>query len=92
MNERAHVQVFVQTDNCNSSSGFQVFFCGVTTRTTWAAAASNTSTSTNMKLLLHNFLQCHIKGVKNGYPLQIEAAKVTERDADYDPGRLAMPV
>jgi transcription initiation factor TFIID subunit TAF12 len=40
-----------------------------------------------MKLLTHNFLQCHVKGVKNGYPLKIEAAKVEQRDADYDPGR-----
>lgn len=39
-----------------------------------------------MKLLTHNFLQCHIKGVKNGYPLKIEAVKVDERDADFDPG------
>lgn len=29
-----------------------------------------------MKLLTHNMLQCHIKGVKNGYPLKIEAEKV----------------
>jgi hypothetical protein len=40
-----------------------------------------------MKLLTHNFLQCHIKGVKNGYPLQIEAVKIDERDADFDPGQ-----
>lgn len=39
-----------------------------------------------MKLLTHNFLQCHVKGVKNGYPLKIEAAKIEQRDADYDPG------
>lgn len=39
-----------------------------------------------MKLLTHNFLQCHIKGVKNGYPLKIEASEVEERDADFDPG------
>lgn len=38
-----------------------------------------------MKLLTHNFLQCHIKGVKNGYPLKIEALKIDERDADFDP-------
>jgi len=29
-----------------------------------------------MKLLTHNFLACHIKSVKNGYPLKIEATKV----------------
>ncbi|KAF8069418.1 TRM112B [Scenedesmus sp. PABB004] len=38
-----------------------------------------------MKLLTHNFLQCHVKGVKNGYPLRIEAVKIDERTADYDP-------
>lgn len=40
-----------------------------------------------MKLLTHNFLQCHVKGVKSGYPLKIEAAKIEQRDADYDPGK-----
>lgn len=39
-----------------------------------------------MKLLTHNFLQCHVKGVKNGYPLKIEAVQIEVRDADYDPG------
>ena len=38
-----------------------------------------------MKLLTHNMLACHIKGVKNGYPFKIEAVKVEERPADYDP-------
>lgn len=38
-----------------------------------------------MKLLTHNMLQCHIKGVKNGYPFKIEAEKVETREADYDP-------
>jgi hypothetical protein len=42
-----------------------------------------------MKLLTHNFLQCHIKGVENGYPLKIEAVKIDERDADFDPGQPA---
>jgi multifunctional methyltransferase subunit TRM112 len=32
-----------------------------------------------MKLLTHNMLQCHIKGVQNGYPLKIEAEKVEVR-------------
>jgi hypothetical protein len=40
-----------------------------------------------MKLLTHNMLACHIKGVKNGFPFKIEATKVEERDADYDPGQ-----
>lgn len=29
-----------------------------------------------MKLLTHNMLQCHIKGVQNGYPFKVEAEKV----------------
>ncbi len=39
-----------------------------------------------MKLLTHNMLACHIKGVKNNFPLLIEAAKVEAQDADYNPG------
>lgn len=39
-----------------------------------------------MKLIMHNFLACNIKGVKNGYPLAVEANKVEIRDADFDPG------
>jgi len=38
-----------------------------------------------MKLLTHNMLQCHIKGVKNGYPFKIEAQTIENREADYDP-------
>lgn len=30
-------------------------------------------------------LQCHIKGVKNGYPFKIEAQTIENREADYDP-------
>lgn len=37
-----------------------------------------------MKLLTHNMLQCHIKGVKNGYPFKIKADKVEVVDADFD--------
>eukprot|EP00955_Chlamydomonas_euryale_P104602 365578-Chlamydomonas_euryale.AAC.14 len=39
-----------------------------------------------MKLLTHNMLACHIKGVKNNYPFLIEATQVEARDADYNPG------
>lgn len=39
-----------------------------------------------MKLLTHNMLACHIKGVKNNYPFLIEAGKVEVQDADYNPG------
>mmetsp|Transcript_3934 Transcript_3934/g.8439 ORF Transcript_3934/g.8439 Transcript_3934/m.8439 type:complete len:124 (-) Transcript_3934:484-855(-) len=38
-----------------------------------------------MKLLTHNMLACHIKGVKKNYPFLIEAVKVENREADYDP-------
>jgi hypothetical protein len=38
-----------------------------------------------MKLLTHNMLACHIKGVKNNFPFLIEAAKVEVQDADYNP-------
>lgn len=38
-----------------------------------------------MRLLCHNMLQCHIKGVVNGYPLKIEAEKVETRETDYEP-------
>mmetsp|Transcript_12326 Transcript_12326/g.21824 ORF Transcript_12326/g.21824 Transcript_12326/m.21824 type:complete len:124 (-) Transcript_12326:363-734(-) len=38
-----------------------------------------------MKLLTHNMLACHIKGVKNNYPFLIETTKVEEVDADYNP-------
>lgn len=38
-----------------------------------------------MKLLTHNMLQCHIKGVKNGYPMGIEAESVETREMDYEP-------
>ena len=35
-----------------------------------------------MKLLTHNMLSCHIKGVTNGYPFKIEAEKVLKRCTD----------
>ncbi|GLC43819.1 hypothetical protein PLESTB_000911300 [Pleodorina starrii] len=38
-----------------------------------------------MKLLTHNMLSCHIKGVRNGYPFLIEVGKVSEHEADFDP-------
>ena len=37
-----------------------------------------------MKLLTHNMLSCHIKGVTNGYPFKIDATKVEEADTDFD--------
>lgn len=41
-----------------------------------------------MKLLTHNMLSCHIKNVRNGYPFLIEVVKVSEHEADFDPGKL----
>lgn len=38
-----------------------------------------------MKLLLHNMLQCNIKGVENRYPFKIEAFKVEEQEMDFAP-------
>lgn len=38
-----------------------------------------------MKLLTHNMLACHIKGVKNGFPLKIEAEQVETREVDFEP-------
>ena len=34
------------------------------------------ATAVAMKLLTHNMLSCHIKGVKNGYPFKIDPVKV----------------
>ena len=43
-----------------------------------------------MKLLTHNFLACNVKGVKNGFPLKLEATQVEIREADMDPGMLQL--
>ena len=51
-----------------------------------AACQAPSSSDGSMKLLTHNMLSCHIKGVKNGYPFIIEATKVVEHEADFDPG------
>lgn len=37
-----------------------------------------------MRLLTHNMLSSNIKGVTNGFPLQIEAEKVIERQVDFN--------
>jgi hypothetical protein len=39
-----------------------------------------------MKLLTHNMLSCHIKGIRNGFPFIIEVTKTETVDADYNPG------
>ncbi|KFK44326.1 hypothetical protein AALP_AA1G243700 [Arabis alpina] len=38
-----------------------------------------------MRLITHNMLSCNIKGVSNGFPLIIEAAKVIEKEVDFNP-------
>eukprot|EP00803_Ostreobium_quekettii_P007174 evm.model.scf_705.2 EVM.evm.TU.scf_705.2 scf_705:13464-16792(+) len=38
-----------------------------------------------MKLLVHNMLQCQIKGVTNRYPFKIEASQVEETEVDFSP-------
>eukprot|EP00271_Cylindrocystis_brebissonii_P015544 TRINITY_DN38465_c0_g1_i1.p1 TRINITY_DN38465_c0_g1~~TRINITY_DN38465_c0_g1_i1.p1 ORF type:complete len:123 (+),score=24.00 TRINITY_DN38465_c0_g1_i1:295-663(+) len=38
-----------------------------------------------MRLLTHNLLTCNIKGVKNGYPLKIEAIQLEERETELNP-------
>ncbi|XP_021740203.1 multifunctional methyltransferase subunit TRM112-like protein At1g22270 [Chenopodium quinoa] len=37
-----------------------------------------------MRLLTHNMLSSNIKGVINGFPLKIEAAKVVEKQVDMN--------
>ena len=41
-----------------------------------------------MKLLTHNMLACHIRGVKNNFPFSIEVIKTEVVDADFNPGLL----
>ena len=38
-----------------------------------------------MRLLTHNLLECHIKGVKRRYPFGIEAAEVAEAEVELNP-------
>lgn len=40
-----------------------------------------------MKLLTHNMLQCPLPGVTHGFPFIIEATKISEIEADFEPGR-----
>ena len=39
-----------------------------------------------MKLLTHNMLECHIKGVTNKYPFVVEAQQVETCECDFNPG------
>lgn len=38
-----------------------------------------------MRLLTHNMLKSHVKGVKNGYPLAIEVSNVVVNEVDFNP-------
>ncbi|WZN63513.1 multifunctional methyltransferase subunit TRM112 [Chloropicon roscoffensis] len=38
-----------------------------------------------MKLLTHNLLECHIKGVTNKYPFLVEAQQVEQTEVDFNP-------
>lgn len=38
-----------------------------------------------MRLLTHNMLTSHVKGVKNGYPLAIEVVNVVVNEVDFNP-------
>ncbi|KAM4554513.1 multifunctional methyltransferase subunit TRM112-like protein [Odontesthes bonariensis] len=38
-----------------------------------------------MKLLTHNMLTSHVKGVTNGYPLLIKATEVKVKEVDFNP-------
>ncbi len=37
-----------------------------------------------MKLLTHNMLTSHVKGVKNGYPLKLVAKQVVLKTVDFN--------
>ena len=37
-----------------------------------------------MRLLTHNMLKCNVKGVMNGYPLNIEATEVAVEETDFN--------
>lgn len=37
-----------------------------------------------MRLLTHNMLKCNVKGVKNGYPLNIDAKEVAVEETDFN--------
>lgn len=40
-----------------------------------------------MKLLTHNMLECHIKGVTNKYPFKVEVQQLETCESDFNPGR-----
>ncbi|XP_071504386.1 multifunctional methyltransferase subunit TRM112-like protein [Diadema setosum] len=42
-----------------------------------------------MKLITHNMLTSHVKGVKNGYPLKIEAESTRTLEVEFNPDFVA---
>ncbi|QDZ18738.1 Trm112p domain-containing protein [Chloropicon primus] len=38
-----------------------------------------------MKLLTHNMLECHIKGVTNKYPFKVEAEEMENCECEFNP-------
>ncbi|XP_054758583.2 multifunctional methyltransferase subunit TRM112-like protein [Lytechinus pictus] len=42
-----------------------------------------------MKLLTHNMLTSHVKGVKNGYPLKIEPENTRTLEVEFNPDFIA---
>ena len=43
-----------------------------------------------MKLLTHNLLECHIKGVTKKYPFLVEAQQVEQTEVDFNPGERSL--
>ena len=39
-----------------------------------------------MRLITHNMLKCNVRGVKEGYPLQIESNQTDIIPSEFDPG------
>ena len=37
-----------------------------------------------MRLLAHNVMASHVKGVKNGYPFKLDATSINILEADFD--------
>ena len=37
-----------------------------------------------MRLITHNMLKCNVKGVENGYPLEIQAEEVEEVEGSIE--------
>eukprot|EP00037_Helgoeca_nana_P011665 m.104846 g.104846 ORF g.104846 m.104846 type:complete len:149 (+) comp20971_c4_seq1:287-733(+) len=56
---------------------------------TRTASSQAGSSGEGMKLLTHNMMQSHVKGVKNGYPLNVTATTVEEVEVEFNPTFIA---